>query len=134
MSYVKVDPSLLEDAPPPLDAYVQGLVIDAELERQAEARRRVFVDPLVAELKPTARFLEELNRIVREATTPRYVRNAYVPVDLVVQISGDPRLFYNPRDRHGYPSRLERALHPTPGYTRNMLGAREAARDWRLHR
>lgn len=99
-----------------------------------DARAFVKVDPLVAELEPSERFLEELERIVREASTPRYVPNPYVPVDLLVQISGDRRLFYNPRDRHGYASRVHRALHPTPGFTRHTLGAREAARDWRRYR
>lgn len=40
---------------------------------------------------------------------------------------------YNPRDGAGYPSRTARAVKPTPGYTRHMLGAHEAARDWRRY-
>lgn len=53
----------------------------------------------------------------------------FIPPDRVVVLNGVVYVpAYSPT---GYPHPLARWVHPTPGYTRHTLGARELARDRR---
>lgn len=118
-----------------LDTFLQGKLDELLGKSNAAARER----------SPVGASLYGLPVMTSDLVKPGEVLLVSPPPYFNLEPGADPRVdvirltragaaYYNPRNAAGYPSAIERALRPVPGYTDRTVAAREAARDWRRHR